>query len=137
MDTYGPADDAFTEFESYAGLTLNILMQKPKHKIGYAYDFGDGWEHEILLEKVLPAEQAASSSGVGAPDVRQVQCLKGKRACPPEDCGGVGGYYMLLEALKDPKQEDSADLLEWVGGDFNPEEINVAQVNARLTKLPA
>ncbi len=136
MGTYGPADDdPYSEFEDYAGLTLNILMQKPKHKISYAYDFGDGWEHEILLEKVLPAQQGASSSGVGGPDVRQVQCIKGKRACPPEDCGGVGGYYMLLEALQHPEKEDSADLLEWVGGDYDPEEFNVAQVNARLAKL--
>ena len=135
MGTYGPADDIYTGFESYEGLTLNILMQKPKHKIGYSYDFGDGWEHEILLEKVLPAERGASSSGVGAPDVRQLQCIKGKRACPPEDCGGVGGYYMLLEALKNPEQEDNADLLEWVGGDYDPEAFDVEGVNRQLASL--
>ena len=137
MGTYSPEDDVYTGLESYAGLTLNILMQRPKHKIGYSYDFGDGWEHEILLEKVLPAAQGASSSGVGAPDVRQVQCTKGKRACPPEDCGGVGGYYMLMEALKNPEQEDNADLLEWAGDDYDPEAFSVEEVNARLAKLQA
>ena len=72
---------------------------------------------------------------MGGPDVRQVQCIKGKRACPPEDCGGVGGYYMLLEALNNPEQEDHADLLEWVGGDYDPEAFDLAGVNRRLARL--
>ena len=137
MDTYGPGDDPYSEDESYEGLTLNILMQKPKHKIGYTYDFGDNWEHDILLEKVLPAEQGAGPSrqSAGLAGASQVQCITGKRACPPEDCGGVGGYYAILDALKDPEQEDNAELLEWLGDDFDPEAFDPTEGNTRLAQL--
>lgn len=62
-------------------------------KIEYQYDFGDGWEHEIVLEKVLPPEEGA----------KYPVCIKGRRACPPEDCGSIWGYEDLLLALAGPK----------------------------------
>lgn len=77
----------------------------------YEYDFGDSWEHKIRLEKILPREK-----GVNYP-----RCIGGKRACPPEDCGGIWGYERLLEILKDPKHEEHEEMLEWLGEEFDPE----------------
>jgi len=82
-------------------------------KADYLYDFGDGWEHMIVLEKILPQEQGS----------RYPICIAGERACPPEDCGGTWGYENLLEIIKDKKHEDYKYMMEWLGGKFNPEEF--------------
>ncbi len=84
----------------------------------YLYDFGDDWEHRILLEKILPRE-----AGVEYP-----VCIKGKRACPPEDCGGVWGYADIVEALQDLDSEENEELLEWVGEDFDPEYFDAEMI---------
>ena len=80
----------------------------------YVYDFGDDWLHVVKLEKILPVEE-----GVDYP-----RCVGGKRACPPEDCGGAWGYEHLLEVLCDPRDEEYGELLEWVGEDFDPESFH-------------
>jgi len=79
----------------------------------YEYDFGDGWEHDVVIEKALTTS------------VRSPLCVAGRRACPPEDCGGRWGYGHLLEVLADPADEEHAALAEWVGGVFDPEEFDV------------
>ncbi|MEI7669921.1 MAG: plasmid pRiA4b ORF-3 family protein [Pseudomonadota bacterium] len=84
----------------------------------YEYDFGDGWEHKIVLEKILPAE----------PGVKYPICTEGQRACPPEDCGGTYGYQELLEIVSDPKNEEYEFRKEWLGyvynpGDFDPKSV--------------
>lgn len=84
----------------------------------YTYDFGDDWEHEIKLEKIVPAKK-----GVSYPI-----CLKGKMACPPEDCGGVWGYKDMLEVLSDPDHEEYAQTLEWLGEEFDPEDFDPQEV---------
>ncbi len=91
----------------------------------YEYDFGDGWEHTLKVEKVVPAE----------PKVRYPRCTAGKRACPPEDCGGPPGYEHLLEALRDPKHEEHAELREWVGGDFDAEAFDIEAINRALRRI--
>lgn len=85
-----------------------------KQECLYEYDFGDSWRHKITLEKILPFE----------PDTKYPRCIGGKRACPPEDCGGVWGYEQLLEILKDPTHEEYEERMEWVGDDFDPENFN-------------
>ena len=85
----------------------------------YVYDFGDSWEHKIQLEKILPGEK-----GVEYPI-----CIKGKRACPPEDCGGVWGYAELLEIIKDPKHEEYEEMMEWLGEEFDPDHFDVKEVS--------
>lgn len=87
----------------------------------YLYDFGDNWEHKILLEKILPREE-----GTAYP-----VCVKGKRACPPEDCGSLGGYESILEALENPEDEENEELLDWVGEDFDPEHFDAKEVDFR------
>lgn len=91
-------------------------------KIEYTYDFGDNWRHKVELGDILPEE-----NGVTYP-----RCLKGKRACPPEDCGGPWGYPELLEVLADPEHEEHEDSKEWVesmkGGSFEPEHFDPSEV---------
>ncbi len=70
------------------------------------------------MEKILPRE-----TGVIYP-----RCVDGKRACPPEDCGGIGGYAEFLEAIGDPANERHEDMLDWVGGSFDPEYFNADEV---------
>lgn len=89
-------------------------LGKQSQQCNYAYDFGDDWEHTVLLEKTLPADDKAAG-------VKYPRCIAGKRACPPEDCGGIWGYADNLKILKDPKHEDYADTLEFMGEDFDPE----------------
>ncbi|MCC7550418.1 MAG: plasmid pRiA4b ORF-3 family protein [Methanobacterium sp.] len=80
----------------------------------YTYDYGDSWEHRVKLEKILKREK----------DIEYPRCIKGKRACPPEDCGGAWGYDEILKILKNPDHEEYEETLEWVGEDFNPEHFD-------------
>jgi hypothetical protein len=87
----------------------------------YTYDLGDGWEHSIVLEKRFS----------GCDDEYPV-CLDGQQACPPEDCGGVPGYYDLLEVLRNPDDERYEEMREWVGEDFDSHASSVDAVNRQL-----
>jgi hypothetical protein len=107
-------------------VNLSQLLTKVGDKIGYNYDFGDDWLHDIVLEKILPA-------GAG---VTSAVCTAGKGACPPEDCGGRWGYEDLKATLADPGAEEHDDMLEWLGlssgDDFDPKEFSAEEVNRRL-----
>lgn len=83
----------------------------------YVYDFGDSWDHKIQLEKILPRE-----------DITYPVCTGGKRACPPEDCGGIWGYVEFLEIIKNPNHEEYEDMMDWIGGEFDPEHFDPAEV---------
>ena len=87
-------------------------------KANYIYDFGDNWNHSIVLEKILPRETKA----------KYPICIGGDRSCPPEDCGGIWGYEEFIEAIMDPKHENYHQYIEWAGGNFNPEHFNVKAV---------
>ena len=94
-------------------------------KFSYLYDFGDGWNHELLIEKILPPQEG----------VRYPVCIAGKRACPPEDCGGAWGYEEFLEAIQDPSHKRHEELLDWIGGSFDPEEFESERINRKLRSL--
>jgi hypothetical protein len=94
-------------------------------KFRYEYDFGDSWLHQVLVEKILPPE----------PGQAYPVCVKGRRACPPEDVGGIWGYYSFLEAIQDPNHEEHEEYLEWVGGAFDPEAFDLEEVNEVLQAL--
>jgi hypothetical protein len=110
-----PGDEDFYPGEKrvYAGWRRKIAdyFSVQNAKAEYVYDFGDDWHHMVRLEKILPREQG----------VRYPICLGGKRACPPEDCGGIYGYQEFLEIIMNPGHEDYEPMLEWVGGSFDPE----------------
>ncbi len=101
---------------------INRFGLREKSKFSYEYDFGDGWEHTILVEKITSAD----------PSAHYPVCVAGKRACPPEDVGGIWGYADFLEAIADSNHAEHDEMLDWVGGDFDPEEFNLDDVNASL-----
>ena len=103
---------------------LDQIAPRVKAKFVYEYDFGDSWEHEIVVEKILPE-----------PGVKYPTCLKGKGACPPEDVGGVWGYAGFLEAIHDPNHEEHKMYLEWIGGSFDPEAFDLDDTNAALRRV--
>ena len=98
---------------------LADLLRRPRDRVIYEYDFGDGWEHEIVLEEVVARSPAA----------RYPIVLSGRGACPPDDVGGISGYYHFLEAIKDPAHPDLEDMVEWGGEDFDPARFDVQAVN--------
>lgn len=108
-----------------ARMTLGRAVPGEKSRFSYEYDFGDGWEHEILVEKILPREEGR----------RCPVCIAGKRACPPDDVGGVWGYVEFLAAIGDPKHPEHETMLEWIGGEFDPERFDIDEVNQRLARL--
>jgi hypothetical protein len=122
---YGPADyeDVTADEIDESTVTLAEAFGEARKGI-YDYDFGDSWEHEIVLEKTTLTEPQNFAV-----------CLTGKRACPPEDCGGVWGYANLLEAIADPSHEEHEEYLEWAGEDFDPEEFELDVVNVHLKGL--
>lgn len=105
---------------------LSKVITGEKFKFFYTYDFGDSWEHEVLVEKVLTAEA----------DTDYPTCIKAKRACPPEDCGGSWGYQEFLEAIQDADHPEHESMLEWVGGAFDPEDAELDTINALLKTIP-
>ena len=123
-ELYGTPDPDF-EVTNEKTIKLDQVVSEAGEKFVYEYDFGDSWEHVILVEKILRPE-----AGVHYPI-----CLKGKRACPPEDCGGVWGYDDVLKAIQDPDHPEHEEMLEWLGGSVNPEEFDVNVVNERLKRI--
>ncbi len=105
-------------------LSLEQVLPSEKGRLRYEYDFGDGWEHDILVEKLLARQE----------DVWYPRCVAGERACPPEDVGGIWGYEELLEALQDPKHERHEEFLEWAG-EFDAKLFDIDAVNGALRKL--
>jgi hypothetical protein len=88
----------------------------------YRYDFGDGWEIKIFVEKILEDSE----------DGQIPRVLAGERAAPPEDVGGVPGYAFFLEAIHDPQHPEHESYLTWIGGSFNPEDFHVNEANQVL-----
>ncbi|MDP2302427.1 MAG: plasmid pRiA4b ORF-3 family protein [Ignavibacteria bacterium] len=111
----GMSDDEYEAFDrivlSDHKVKISKYFNEKNRNARYEYDFGDSWIHTIKFEKIIQAK-------VGE---KYPKCIAGKMACPPEDCGGIGGYYNLLSVLSDPKNEEYTEMIEWLGGEFNPE----------------
>lgn len=106
----------------HSKVPISQYLKKMKDKCWYEYDFGDGWEHEINLVEVVDLSKEQPVPFI----------LKGKGACPPEDCGGPWGYEELKETIKNPKAENYEEMIEWVGDDFDPNHFNLEEANNRL-----
>ena len=124
-----PSDDDWEKTALNASDTkLSSVFNTENQKYTYIYDFGDDWEHTILLENILPEKTEKAS------------CLTGKGACPPEDCGGPWGYERLKEILKDPKHKEYKEIKEWIGIEdvkdkFHPEKFDIEYVNEILSEI--
>lgn len=102
-------------------IRLNDLFTEIKDKVEYEYDFGDSWKHILLLEKILPPKKG----------IRLPICIAGKMACPPEDIGGIYGYYRALEILADEEDDEHEEMKDWLE-EFNPEHFDIDEVNFLL-----
>jgi len=104
------------------GYRIKDFGFKVRSKFSYLYDFGDGWQHTIQVEQVIASEKA----------IRYPICIEGEAACPPEDVGGIGGYTEFLRATADTDHEEHFEYLEWAGGGFDPEHVDLEDINKRL-----
>lgn len=116
---YGHRDPELPPRQDEKRVHLRDVLKKPNDRMIYEYDFGDSWEHLVVLEQVLPHELRT----------RYPIIMGGKRACPPEDCGGVPGFYRLLDALASPKHPEHQNMVQWVGGAFDPQAFDVGALN--------
>ena len=106
---------------------LSMIVQECA-RFSYHYDFGDDWQHDILIEKALAL----------APGVDYPICIAGKRACPPEDCGGPWGYADMLAILKkspSKRNDEDTERLDWLGHDFDPEAFDLDAIDSDLKQL--
>ena len=120
---FSDTDDAPPEEEDSRTVSLRQLgLVRKGRKFTYTYDFGDDWVHQIEVESQRPEQ----------PDAFYPVCVSGEKACPPDDCSGIWGYYQLLEILKNRRHPDHEERLAWIGGSFDPELFDLAAVNQRL-----
>ena len=119
-----PHEDDWIELVDSRKTKLSEYLGQPKDKVVYEYDFGDSWEHEVVVKEVLAKETGRSYP----------ICTDGKGACPPEDVGGVWGYADLLEKLKKSGTDEYEEMLQWLGDDFDPEKLDLEGTNRRYFK---
>jgi hypothetical protein len=119
-----PEDDLWEDIDNveYSKIKISDLLTKEKDKLVYEYDFGDGWEHDIIVEKI---ENEITNKNIPI-------CLTGKNNCPPENCGGIWGYSEMLEIIKNPKHEEYEDYIEWLDDEFDPKYFNKDEINEML-----
>ena len=120
-----PSDDAWVVGmqEDASKCTIGSLLSRVKSKIKWEYDFGDSWVHEITLVE----KQAVDDN-----EMVKVELLNGSGACPPEDCGGVCGYRHLLNVLKNPADEEYEEMIEWLGGGFDPKSFSLTAARNKV-----
>ena len=117
----------FPEFNEEV-IKLSEFITEEKQVLKYIYDFGDDWEHIIKVEKIFPKESTERKE--------HLICMKGKRACPPEDSGGIYGYYDLMEIRENENHPDYEEMIvDWLGEDYDPEEFNIDEINNKFENL--
>jgi hypothetical protein len=119
---YAPAEFEVENTVDSRKVKLIDILNQDNPQIKYEYDFGDGWEYIILLEKI---------EFLNKPYGKPV-CIDGALHCPHEDCGGVHGYLQMLEVLKKPRSMEYKEYIEWLGGPFHPEHFDKDKVNEFL-----
>ncbi len=129
-DTYWSDPEWYEDYDDVevideSRVRLGRVLKAEGESVRYDYDFGDNWQHEVILERILPGP-----AGRPCP-----VCLGGERHRPPEDVGGTSGYEAFLEVIFDPTHEEYEHYLTWAGGSFQPEEFNQRAVNEVLSRM--
>ncbi|MGI8604437.1 MAG: plasmid pRiA4b ORF-3 family protein [Verrucomicrobiales bacterium] len=119
--------DMGSEMLNETRYTVANLAPAARRKFTYEYDFGESWEHEVVVEKILAPDPAFKHPG----------CLAGANASPPEDCGGIPGCYNLIEIMADPKHPEHREMKEWLGRGFDSMKFNLPEVNTALKRIKA
>lgn len=119
-----PDEEIYGEYFDYTKVKLSSLVNRAGCKFYYDYDFGDGWQHEIKLEKIFPYDR----------DLKYPVCIDGERRCPPEDCGGTGGYEDILRIIQETEHEEYEEWMAWLGDGFDPEEFSLEDTNELLRR---
>ena len=104
-----------------SSIKMEAIVRRGIERFTYVYDFGDHWVHEIVIEQSRPFTA----------DLLYPAFIEGERRCPPEDVGGVFGFFEFLEAIQDPHHEDHAHLLDWVGGIYDPDTFDYRSDQSR------
>jgi hypothetical protein len=104
---------------------IDVLEDAGTKTLRYLYDYGDGWEHTIKVERMIPADT----------NIAYPRLIEASGRCPPEDVGGPWGYAEMLEALADPDHERHAEIREWVGDDFDPHAFDAEPLRANVAAL--
>jgi len=118
--------DSDSEYIDEEKTFLKRVAPRKNASILYEYDFGDSWVHTIMVEEIHTSS---------TPPKRAAECLDGSGACPPEDCGGIGGYVDLLEIIHEPGHKEYESMMEWLGGGFDPDAFDLTAVNKYLKKV--
>ena len=121
-----PELDDFGDFEgrNERGVRLTTHLQVGD-SFSYSYDFGDNWQLTVEVERAFAVRFA----------LRHAVCIGGEHAAPPEDVGGIGGFSQFLEAIGDPTDDEHDSYVEWSGGDYDFERLDLAEINARLQRV--
>lgn len=120
-----PRVDPPEDLRDDCAFMLDTVAPKAGREFVYNYDFGDDWDHRVVIESIEDAGVAG----------HRALCLDGARACPPEDCGGPHAYQSLLTALRDPSHERHREFVEWIGEEFDPDRFELDAVNRKLSRL--
>ena len=127
-EVYSSPDPDWQEelrFKSETEIKLGDIVVDESETFLYRYDLGDRWDHELKLEAILPIDAADAYP----------LCVAGERNCPPENCGGTGGYADLIRILKTPEDPQHQEMRDWLGGGYDPEAFSAMAVNMRLKSL--
>ena len=119
---YSPKEFEVEDSIDSRKVKLKKILKKEGSKILYEYDFGDSWDHDIILEKIIKEDVKGQIP----------ECMSGKGNCPPEDCGGTWGYMDLLKTISNPKHEDYKSMMDWLGGEFDPAFFDKELINSQL-----
>ena len=123
-ECYGPSSELGSDVEEEDVQLSRVFAGGKKVRMVYEYDFGDGWQHDVKLERTVERE----------PKVAYPRCIDGSRACPPDDIGGPWGYAEFVDAMADPSHESHDQQKEWFDDEFDPEEFSLDKVNKVLRK---
>jgi hypothetical protein len=122
---YGIPDPDRPHVKNGATTRLAAILASGTTEFDYVYDFGDNWEHRIIIEEVGTAEARA----------KYPRFLGGERRCPPEDCGGPPGYFDFIQNIARKQSNKAKEALDWYGGPYDPDDIDVEQINVTLGRI--